>query len=354
VCGNEFNAAPKSKAKAEKSIQGAHMPEVTLSLPVALVLLAIFLVIGATTLYLTLKGTGKIADITPTASPTVTATITPTPTETLIPTDTPTLTPIPPLEYVVQESDSCYNIAALTGVRWTDVVQENHLNANCTDLIVGKTVMVPYPTPTPPPAPTATLESAAATRAACDTVDMTVQENDTLSGIAANYAVSQQAIKDWNGLSTEYVIIGQTLTIPLCMRAATPGPSPTPTTPPPYPAPNLLLPADGTAFTLATDTITLQWASVGALRDNERYQVTIEDVTGGMGRKLTEYVTDTKFIVPVTFRPQDNSAHIMRWWVVAARQTGTDDQGDPIWSSAGAESVMRVFSWTGAGAIPTP
>jgi hypothetical protein len=163
-----------------------------------------------------------------------------------------------------------------------------------------------------------------------------------------------QAIKDWNGLSTDNVFIDNQLIIPLCMRAATPGPSPTPTTPPPYQAPNLLLPADGDTFTLAADTVTLQWASVGALSDNERYQVTIEDVTGGTGRKLTQYVTDTKFIVPVTFRPQDNSSHIMRWWVVPVRQTGTDDQGNPIWSTAGTASAMRAFGWSGAGPVATP
>ncbi|MEW5827367.1 MAG: hypothetical protein AB1846_00640, partial [Chloroflexota bacterium] len=109
----------------------------------------------------------------------------------------------------------------------------------------------------------------------------------------------------------------------------------------------LLLPADGAAFTLAQDTITLQWASIGTLRDNEAYKVVVEDVTEAQGRKITEYVTDTKFIVPVTFRPQADTPHIMRWWVVAVRQTGTDDQGQPIWTEAGAVSLTRVFSWLG-------
>jgi hypothetical protein len=160
------------------------------------------------------------------------------------------------------------------------------------------------------------------------------------------------AIKEWNGLSTDTAMLDTVLIIPLCMRDATPGPSPTPTTPPPYPAPNLLLPANGGMFTLAADSVTLQWASIGALRDNERYQVIAEVLTGGTGHKLTEYVTDTKFIVPVTFRPQDNS--ILLWWVVTVRQSGTDDQGNPIWSNAGAASEMRVFGWSGAGPIATP
>lgn len=330
------------------------MPEVTLSLPVALGLLAVLLVVGALALFFTLKGTGKLPDSTAVPSPTETLTITPTPTETLIPTETPTLTPEPPIEYTVKAGDNCGTIAGLYGSSVTAIISLNNLNSLCTDLQVGQKIKVPRPTPTPPPAATATLEPAAATRAACQTVAYTVQANDTLSTIAKNYGVSMQAIKDWNGLSTDNVFTDTQLTIPLCMRDATPGPSPTPTTPPPYAAPNLLLPADGAPFTLADDTVTLQWASVGALRDNERYQVTIEDVTGGTGRKLTQFVTDTKFIVPVTFRPQDNSSHIMRWWLVAVRQTGADDQGNPIWSTAGAASAMRVFGWSGAGPVATP
>ena len=80
--------------------------------------------------------------------------------------------------------------------------------------------------------PTASPQAADATKAACDKVNYTVQENDTLSSIAANYAVPQQAIKDFNGLATDTVFIGQALVIPLCARAATPGPTPTATIPP--------------------------------------------------------------------------------------------------------------------------
>jgi LysM repeat protein len=353
VCGSEFNATPpKPNAKSEKAVRGARMPLVTLSLPAALGLLAIFLVVGALALFVTLKGTGKLPAMTAVPSPTETVTVTPTPTDTPIPTETSTMTPEPPKDYTVQSGDSCISIASLFNSRVSAIISLNSLNSNCTNLQVGQKIKVPLPTPTPPPAPTATLEPAAATRAACQTATYLVQANDTLSTIAHSYGVLMQDIIDWNGLSTDNVFTDTQLIIPLCKRFATPGPSPTPTTPPPYPAPNLLLPANGDIFTLAADTVTLQWASVGALRDNERYQVTVEVVTGGTGRKLTQYVTDTKFIVPVTFRPQETS--IIHWWVVAVRQTGTDDQGNPIWSTAGAASEMCVFGWSGAGVVATP
>jgi hypothetical protein len=219
---------------------------------------------------------------------------------------------------------------------------------------VGQVLKIPYPTPTIPAAATNTPEPAKATQDACETVPITVQEGDTLSTIALNYAVPPEAIKEYNGLPTDNVFIGSSLLIPLCKRAATPGPTPTATIPPPYPAPNLLLPADGAAFTLANDVVTLQWASVGVLRDGEAYQITVEDVTSDQTRRLTDYVTDTKYIVPSTFRPKDNVAHVLRWWVTPVRQAGTDDQGQPIWVASGAVSDKHVFTWVGVAVEGTP
>jgi LysM repeat protein len=354
VCGTEFSTTSKPKAKTGKAVAGARMPEVTLSLPVALAILAGFLVIGAAALYFTLQGTHQIQLPTPVSSPTVSPTFTLTATETLIPTETPTLTPEPPIDYTVQKGDSCGAIASLYNSSVAAIISLNSLNSTCTNLNIGQKIKVPRPTPTPLPPATATLEPAAATRAACNTVAYTVQANDTLSAIAANYGVSMQAIKDFNGLSTDSVFLDQNIKVPLCMRAATPGPSPTPTIPPPYQAPNLLLPADGAPFTLSNDAIALQWASVGTLRENESYQVSVEDVTSGTGRKLVAFMTDTKYIVPISFRPQDNISHIMRWSVEAVRQTGTDDQGNPIWSTAGAASTPRTFTWTGSNPVATP
>jgi hypothetical protein len=105
---------------------------------------------------------------------------------------------------------------------------------------------------------------------------------------------------------------------------------------------------------LANDVVTLQWASVGTLRDAEAYQITIFDVTASQTHRLTDFVKDTKFIVPTTFRPKDNVAHVMRWWISPVRQSGTDDQGQPIWTSSGAVSDKRVFTWVGVAVQGTP
>lgn len=354
VCGTELTPALAPK---KAIVSAGRMPEITLSLPAALGLMVLLLAIGAALVFGAMRVVGDRLPAAQANGPT--ATITPTPTLTLTPTiaftstPVPTDTPLPPFEYTVGPNDTCLGIAAQFNVSLNSILILNNLSTQCI-LTVGQKIKVPYPTATPPPAPTSTLEPAQATLQACEKVIITVQQNDTLSSISANYNVPPDAIKSYNSLSTDTVFLGMKLIIPLCERAPTPGPTPTPTVPPPYPAVNLLLPPDGASFTLANDSITLQWASIGTLRENEAYVVTIEDVTEGEGRRLVDYVRDTKYIVPVSFRPRDSRPHIFRWWVSTVRQTGTDAQGQPVWSSAGANSIQRVFSWQGVAPQGTP
>jgi len=65
-------------------------------------------------------------------------------------------------------------------------------------------------------------------------------------------------------------------------------------------------------------------------------------------------VLDTNFIVPLDFRPTDGLPHVMRWVVITVRQTGTDEDGNPIWTPAGAASAWRDFTWTGLTLQITP
>jgi LysM repeat protein/ribosomal protein L40E len=359
VCGTELTAkaAPKSK-KVETGMQASRMPEITLSLPAALGALLLILMIGATVVYFGLSmGVGGRQVITPTVagSPTVTVTVTSTPTETPLPTLIPTETALPPVEYTVRAGDTCGGIAVAFGVSVQSIVVLNGLPASCV-IGEGKVLKIPYPTATPAPPPTDIPNEATQTANACEKAYYTVQTNDTLSLISANYNVPQDAIKAENGLASDNVLIGTTLTIPLCKRFATPGPTPTATLPPPYQAPNLLLPASGASFTLANDVVTLQWASIGTLLENEAYQVTVEDQTAanlGQTIRITEYVTDTKFIVPTSFRPNDNLPHVITWWVTTVRQNGVDEQGQPLYVSAGAISEKRSFAWTGVAVQST-
>jgi LysM repeat protein len=363
VCGTVLNPAAGSKSAA-KTVQGSRMPEITLSLPSAMGLLALFVTIGAVLVYFVLHGMGGAkptasGTVTPTATITLTATASLPPTNTATPTVEATATPLPPVSYKVVSGDTClliagkYHLAQDLSSR-DAIVNANPgvINADCTNLIEGRTINVPQPTPTAtvaPSQPASTAQAASGTQ--CPTDTYTVKDGDTLGSIAANYAVTQKDIKDFNGMLNDIVFSGMPLKIPLCHR--TTDPTATPTTPPPYSAPSLLLPADGATFTVANDTVTLQWSQVGELRPNEAYAVTIEDITEGKGRKLTEYVTDTKYIVPAAFRPTDASPHVLRWTVIPVRQAGTTKDNQPIWSPAGTVSASRDFIWSGSVAAPT-
>jgi LysM repeat protein len=350
VCGAELR--PERGAPKKGSRRRAPQ-KVTLSLPVAAAVLAGFVLIsvGGTLAFDRISGGGGGREPTPTASltPTITETAAPTPTE----TPAPTPTPLPPIEITLPPNFFCVDLAAFYDVSLNSILQINP-GLRCDLLNVGQTILIPQPTPTPAPPPTETLSPEDATAAACETVTYEVQEGEALSAIAENYNVSMEGIIEYNSMTGTTVYAGQRLIIPLCFRNPTPGPTPTATAPPPYPAPNLLLPLDGAAFTLANDTVSLQWAAVAQLRGNEFYQVIVEDVTEGSGtRRLVVYVTDTKYIVPASFRPAETLPHILRWWVTTVRQTGTNDAGDPIYVPAGASSVRRDLTWSGSAIAPT-
>ncbi len=353
VCGTDLTS-PDKPASSSKAVQGSRLPQVTFSLPTILGLFLLFLAIGAGLVYMATQRTeAAVAEPTPSPTVTFTATITITPTPTTpAPTETPMPTPTP-VSYTVASGDSCSTIAFRFGISIQSIVLLNDLPAACDTLFIGQELKIPQPTPTATALPTATLSEAEATRDACGEVEYTVQDNDTLSNISINYAVSIATLKEYNGLVNDTVRSGQAIKIPLCQRLATPGPSPTPTPPPPYSAPNLLLPADGTAFTMLGDnTITLQWAAVGTLRENESYAVNVLDVTKGTNETLIEYATDTKYILPDSVRPTDNTPHIIRWWIVPVRQVGTDAAGNPVWETAGEASLWRDFVWQISSAIP--
>lgn len=354
VCGAEL-ASGKKTTRPEKAVEGSRLPRITLGLPALLGFIALLIIAGALVFYFAFRSnpSGEFESTsTPTLTTTATITVTSTPS-----TPTPTFTPAPsptPLVYTVKLGDSCGGIAFSFGVSIQSIVLLNNLPADCSTLYEGQSLLIPQPTPTVTSLPTSTFSSAEATEAACEKIEYTVQENDTLSSISLNYNVPVEAIREYNGLVSDVVMFNQNLTIPLCRRNATPGPTPTPTLPPPYPAASLLLPPDGAPFNPDNAAISLQWASVGALRENEAYAVTIEDITEGEGRKLVDYVTDSKFNVPTTFLVNDSLPHVVRWWVTPVRQTGTDDDGNPIWESAGAVSNTRVFTWISISTDATP
>jgi LysM repeat protein len=334
----------------------------SLTLPVGVVISGpiITLILGALIMVFLLGGPNRpgtqAAPTAPAASPTITQTSAPT--NTSEPTSTPT--PLPPIVVTVQSGDTCFGLAGQFGLTDISLIkQENGKPANCDSLSLGQTLLIPRPTPTPLPPSTATADAGIQTEEACQFESYTVVEGDSLASISDLWDVPQEAIKRWNpqySFANDVVMIGMKLRIPLCERFPTPGPSPTPTTPPPYPAPNLLTPRDGTIFGMSDNEIALQWAAVATLRENEEYQVTIEDISVSEAVKTVRYVKDTRLLVPEELKPTDGSIHIFRWSVMIVRKTGTTDAGAPVYMSAGSASERRVFGWGGsspAAATPT-
>ena len=352
VCGRTFS--PDTKKDSPNPVQNPKLPEFRLSLPVAIGLIVVILGLGAALVFFLLQTTGRVT--TPTVTPTLTTTptLTLTPTETATPTTGPTATPLPPREYTVREGDLCSSIAANYGVSIQSIADINNLPPDCVTLYLNTVLVIPQPTATTTPLPTATLSAGEATQQACGTVPYQVQEGDTLGLIAANYNISIQSIINFNGMASDIVYQGMNLNLPLCERLPTAGPTPTATLAPPYSAASLLLPADGSVFSNVNEAIALQWSSVGTLRENEAYAITIEDVTSGGERRLVQYTTDTKFTVPTSLRPLDNTFHIFRWSVVAVRQDGTTPDGQPEYTTYGQLSPYRVFGWSGTSGSTTP
>jgi LysM repeat protein len=348
VCGAEVS--PGSSSPTSRQTR-----KITLDFPVALAVLVGVSLLSAGVAFAATRLLGEAAGpAVASETPTLTPTLTLTPTASFTPTIISSPTERPPQEYIVAVGDTCGGIAFFFDVSVRSIVEFNNLGTACI-LSIGQKLLVPYPTPTVTPLPTSTLSPAEATEAACEKLNYTVEADDTLFGIAQNYNVSMQGIKDYNGLTTDNVFEGQLLIIPLCERLSAGGATPTATQPAPYPAPNLLLPRDGEPFTLANDTVSLQWAAVAALREDEFYRVTVEDITEGTvgsGEKLLiDYVTDTKYIIATDFRPPGSTPHIFRWWIEPVRLVGSTATGEPRYISAGAASIRRAFSWSGA-AVP--
>ena len=132
VCGTEFNAKPEPKAvkKVEKSVQASRMPVLTLSLPAAIGIVTMVIIIVAVVAFLVIRQSlpaGTLdAQISPTPSETPTATLPPT--ATIPPTDIPTATPLPPFDYTVAEGDgTCSQIAYTFGISVQSIIITNNL-----------------------------------------------------------------------------------------------------------------------------------------------------------------------------------------------------------------------------------
>ncbi len=167
VCGTDLGAQKERKERPNSrpapEIRGSQMPVMSISVPLVLILLVVFIAVGGGITYLGLNLTGSLVQPELTETPTITLPPTNTPTL-LAPTNTPTPMPSPtPLSYIVQPNDTCLAIAFTFKTSVQAIVIENGLAADCTNLSVGQELKVPQPTPTATPLATNTPSSQQAT-----------------------------------------------------------------------------------------------------------------------------------------------------------------------------------------------
>jgi LysM repeat protein len=356
VCGTDLTSEPSTlkPKKTNDKIDSKRIPEIKMNLIAFIAIIVVILVLIGLLIFFIITGGKSEAEglVNAEATITVTPTLTTTPSNTPTQTPLPTWTPLPPVEYTVKDNETCLDIALQFNTSVQSIILANNLNTSCL-ISPGNILQVPQPTLTPSPVPTATPEAFIADVEMCTQTDtIIVEANMTLSSIAANYNVSMSDIRIYNNLPNDIVRQGDRLIIPLCDRLPTAGPTLTPTPLPPYPAPNPLLPRSGAAFTATDEAVTLQWASVASLFPGEVYRVMVQDLTSAEEKILVDYVSDTKYILPASFRPIDTTPHIIQWSVSVARQINSDPN-NPIYEEAGAISQFRVFSWVGSGIAPT-
>ena len=160
VCGTELDV--KADTKKPMTVSAKRLPEITLSLPAILGVLALFISLGAVIVFLILSN--QVAGDDPEAvaaigTETATPTVTMTPTVTTTPTIEPTWTPLPTLTYTVKAGETCSDVAAFFDISVSSIIFANNLSTDCI-LYENQELNIPQPTPTASPQPTSTLSEA--------------------------------------------------------------------------------------------------------------------------------------------------------------------------------------------------
>lgn len=180
---------------------------------------AILVIVGIIIIVSVVSGGKPFAGIFATKTPTATATFTPTatqPTSTPSMTPTITLTPTPaasatasgPQLYVVQQDDTCYDIASAFNVDLLVLLAINNFPNGTCPINAGDQIIIPAPgsslptaTPIPSDLPSGTV------------ILYTVQPNDTLASIASEFGSTVDSIKLTNSLTSETIYMGQVLKV---------------------------------------------------------------------------------------------------------------------------------------------
>jgi LysM repeat protein len=208
------------------------MPYIVGGLAIILVIVGVIILITA----LSSGGTNMFRTATPTATntftptntlqPTATATASLTPTITVTRTPTITATINGPMEYTVQQGDTCWDLAVKFKVDFQALLAINNFPVGTCPIKPGDKIIIPaigsqLPTATP----------IDISRIPPNTIyEYIVQQGDTLASIASMFNSTQDAIVKLNNITdVNNIQFGQKLKIPVNIVTPTPTKAPTAT-----------------------------------------------------------------------------------------------------------------------------
>jgi len=313
----------------------------------------------------TLGAAQPTASLTPTPPGPPTPTLTPSPTATLEPT-----------AYTVQDGDTLVAILCSVGYCYPEIVPTvvalNNMPSENQPLIPGTTLLIPRATPTPGPSPQPpeqTTETAAgpaeetppgepgeagtadysncSLETPCVSPDgqywiHTIQEGETIAGLAFAYGTRVDAILQANGLPQNPLIFpGNQLLVPILVTLTptltpTGGPDSTATPTPGYSAPQQLAPANGLTLERGQNVV-LQWVADRPLAGGAYYLVVVRNTATGQEFRAT--TNSNALRLPAELQPGLGGSTRYEWLVLVVSGASVDSavisgQGSP-W----------VFTW---------
>ena len=148
-----------------------------------------------------------------------------------------------------------------------------------------------------------------------------------------------------------------TRTIPTSTSAPTASRTPAPTvsaataTPAAQPAlaaPTLIEPAEGATFS-GGSAITFSWSWTGALAGDEFFVISIAYPHDGGTWYDMHWLKETTFTSPDYLNALITGDRVCTWNVTVMRQTGTDENGQPVGAPASPASAPVSFTWQASG-----
>jgi LysM repeat protein len=282
--------------------------------------------------------------------------------------------------HTVASGETLLVIASRYGTTVAAIVEANGFKDKNQMLSIGQKLTIPVATPTggginptPGTLPTGTAQPTAQPTATATLVTgvitHTVQQGDTLLGIAVRYGTTVEALVQGNNFKSEDDIlsIGQVLVIaggptltptasltPIASNTPTLTPTPWPTvggpTPTPlypYPAPVALGPPNQRVFEGRDTAVLLNWTSVGILGDDDWYVVTVRVSRGDKIVEMVHWLKTTSWRLPDDLRPIAGTGPQIYWWdVVVRRQEGIAAGGQRSGPAVSPRTPPRQFTWS--------